>query len=78
VNGPAEDRRHEDPAVHALLRRRFEAALADVASWERVKKFVVLPRSFSVAEEELTPSHKLRRGFVVEKHRAKLEALYRE
>src|SRR5262249_35920236 len=32
------------PAVRALLGRRIEAALADLASWERVKKFVVLPQ----------------------------------
>src|SRR5262249_3917571 len=32
------------PAVYDLLRRRMEAVLADVSSWEKFKKFTVLPR----------------------------------
>jgi long-chain acyl-CoA synthetase len=64
------------PAVQGLLRRRIDAALADVASWERVKKFIVLPRPFSVAAEELTVSLKLRRNVVFQKYRSELEALY--
>ncbi len=65
------------PAVRALLRRRIDAALADVASWERVKQFIVLPRPFSVDAEELTVSLKLRRNVVFDKYRSELDALYR-
>ena len=64
------------PAVRALLRRRMDAVLADVASWERVKKFIVLPRPFTVAAEELTVSLKLRRNVVFDKYRRELDALY--
>ena len=39
--------------------------------------FVVLPRPFSVAADELTVSLKLRRNVVLAKYRAELEALYR-
>jgi long-chain acyl-CoA synthetase len=66
------------PAVHALLRQRIDAALADVASWERVKKFVVLQRPFTVAADELTVSMKLRRNVVLAKYQAELEKLYQE
>ncbi len=66
------------PAVAALLGRRMEAALRDLAPWEHVKRFVVLPRPFSVAADELTVSLKLRRGIIFEHHKAELEALYRE
>ena len=52
------------------------AVLADVASWERVKKFLVLPRPFTVAAEELTVSLKLRRKVVFDKYRCELDALY--
>src|SRR6202011_409910 len=51
-------------AVRALLRRRIDAALGDVSNWEQVKKFIVLPRPFSVEAEELTVSLKLRRNVV--------------
>jgi long-chain acyl-CoA synthetase len=66
------------PAVHTLLRERIDAALAEVASWEQVRKFLVLPRPFTLAAEELTVSLKLRREVIFSHHRAELEALYRE
>jgi long-chain acyl-CoA synthetase len=79
---PGADRPEEflagDPAVGAFLGQRVDSALAGVSNWERVKKFVVLPRPFTVAGGELTVSLKLRRGVVLAKHRAAVEALYRE
>jgi long-chain acyl-CoA synthetase len=68
----------ERPAVRDLLRRRIDAALADVSSWEQVKKFLVLSKPFTVAGEELTVSLKLRRNVVFAKYAAQLEALFRE
>jgi long-chain acyl-CoA synthetase len=67
-----------NPKVIDLLRRRVEAALVDVCSAEQVKKFVVLPRPFTVAGDELTVSLKLRRGVVLTKYARQLEELYRE
>jgi long-chain acyl-CoA synthetase len=66
------------PAVAALLEKRIEAALRDLSPWERPKRVVVRPRPFSVADDELTVSLKLRRNVIFEHHRAELEALYRE
>ncbi|HXG13024.1 MAG TPA: AMP-dependent synthetase/ligase [Gemmataceae bacterium] len=66
------------PAVQAFLKRRIERALADVASYEQVKKFIVLPRPFTVAADELTVSLKLRRSVVFEKYKKELDALYRD
>ncbi len=67
-----------NPAVQALLQKRIAAALKDVSNWEQIKKFMVRARPFSVGSEELTVSLKLRRNVVFERHRADLEALYRE
>ncbi|MBL8799151.1 MAG: long-chain fatty acid--CoA ligase [Planctomycetia bacterium] len=67
-----------DPQVSALLQQRIQAALTDVAGWEQVKKFVVLPQPFSVAADELTVSLKLRRNVVLTKYREQLEAMYRD
>jgi long-chain acyl-CoA synthetase len=66
----------EDGAVHGLLEKHITAALNDVAGCEQVRRFMVLPRPFTVAADELTVSLKLRRGVVCEKYRAELEALY--
>src|SRR5262249_45111851 len=64
------------PEVTTLLQRRVDAVLGQVANWERVKKFVVLTLPFSVANEELTVSLKLRREIVLAHHAAELEAIY--
>ncbi len=68
----------QHPVTSAFLRKRIDAALCDVANWEQVKKFLVLPQPFTVANDELTVSLKLRRNVVLAKHAAKLEALYQE
>jgi long-chain acyl-CoA synthetase len=73
-----EDLLAQDTAVKDLLRQRIDAALMNVANCEQVRKFLVLPRPFTVAGEELTVSLKLRRSVVFEKYRAELESLYRE
>jgi long-chain acyl-CoA synthetase len=77
VQQPAETLARQ-PAVRAFLEQRIDTALAEVSNWEQVRKIVVLPRPFSVADEELTVSLKLRRKAVLARHREALEALYRE
>jgi long-chain acyl-CoA synthetase len=76
--GATEDELARHPAVCDVLRERVSARLADVAGYEQVKKFHVLPRPFTVAAEELTVSLKTRRGVIFERYKAELEALYRE
>jgi long-chain acyl-CoA synthetase len=75
--GKNEDALAADPQVRKVLKQKIAAALKDVASWERVKNFVVLPRPFTVADEELTVSLKVRRNVVFARHQNELEALYR-
>jgi long-chain acyl-CoA synthetase len=72
------DQRAADPAVVSLLRERIDAALAEVSTWEKVRKFIVLPHAFTVAAEELTVSMKLRRSVVLQKYATQLEAMYVE
>jgi long-chain acyl-CoA synthetase len=66
------------PDVAAFLQQRIEAALRDVSSWERVKKIAVLPRPFSVENEELTVSLKLRRSVVLQRYAEQVDKLYRD
>jgi long-chain acyl-CoA synthetase len=66
------------PAVREELRRRVSLRLADVAGYEQVKKFRILPRPFTVETGELTVSLKMRRGIIFARYQAELESLYRE
>jgi long-chain acyl-CoA synthetase len=78
VASATEDELTIHPAVREELRRRVSSRLGDVAGYEQVKKFLVLPRPFTVAAGELTVSLKTRRGVIFERYHAELEALYRE
>ncbi len=68
----------QHPVIYELLAERVDNALADVGSWEQVRKFVVLPEPFSQANEEMTVTMKLRRAVVFARHAEELEQLYHE
>lgn len=72
------DKLADSPAVHAFLENRIHRALKDVANWEQVRRFVVLPQPFTVAADELTVSLKLRRNVVLKKYAERLNVLYAE
>jgi len=76
VKGTDNDGLAKNAAVIDLLACRIEAVLANVSSWEKVKKFIVLPRPFSVEAEELTVSMKMRRNIVFGKYKEELDRLY--
>src|SRR5207249_7098450 len=73
-----EERLANDPAVYRFLEGRMCAALKDVCSYEQVRKFAVLARPFSVAEEELTVSLKLRRNVILNHYGDRVEQMYRK
>jgi long-chain acyl-CoA synthetase len=77
---PADDveRLAATPEAHAKLEREVRKTLRDLAQFEMPKKFLVLPRDFSVEAGELTPTLKVRRRIVEERHRQAIEALYAE
>jgi long-chain acyl-CoA synthetase len=60
------------------LDREIRFVLRDLAHFEMPKKLLLLPRDFSVEGGELTPTLKVRRRIVEERHRAAIEQLYRE
>ncbi|MGW5241360.1 AMP-dependent synthetase/ligase [Monashia sp. NPDC004114] len=44
--------------------------------WETIKKFTILDKDLTIEEGDLTPSMKLRRKAVTEKHQVELDAMY--
>jgi long-chain acyl-CoA synthetase len=59
-----------------MIRESVDGVNRGLASFEQVKKFVVLGKDFSQETGELTPTLKVRRKVVVEKYGALLDALY--
>jgi long-chain acyl-CoA synthetase len=66
-----------DVAAIERLKIRVDKAMLAVSQPERVKAILVLSRPFRMEDEELTSTLKVRRRFVIQKYRDRLEALYR-
>ncbi|MCL2103246.1 MAG: AMP-binding protein, partial [Syntrophorhabdaceae bacterium] len=62
--------------VERLVRERVDAINSELASFEQVKKFVLLGADFSRETGELTPTLKVKRKVVIEKYGVLLDALY--
>jgi long-subunit acyl-CoA synthetase (AMP-forming) len=60
----------------AHLERQVEAVNASLARYETIKKFAILPRELTVDAGELTPTLKLKRRAIHERHREAIETLY--
>jgi len=65
---------------HSEIIQMFEKRLHDVqkelASFEQVKKFTLLPQAFTQAMEEITPTLKLRRKVIMQRYREQIEQMY--
>ncbi|MGU5770776.1 long-chain fatty acid--CoA ligase [Aeromonas sp. YN13HZO-058] len=65
---------------NSRVKEFFEARIADLqkelAKFEQVKKFTLLPSAFSMELGELTPTMKLRRKIIEAKYQSEIEAMY--
>jgi long-chain acyl-CoA synthetase len=66
----------EDPKLLEFLAGRVQQAMAAFSKPERVKKFLVRKRPFTLESDELTVSLKVRRRHVIQKYKEQFEALY--
>ncbi len=64
--------------VISLYHEIIEKRSTPLARYEKVKKFILLPKEFSMDEGEITPTLKLRRKIITEKYKKELDALYEE
>lgn len=62
--------------VEELIEKRIAEVNAKLARWETIKRFIVLPRDFTIEGGELTPTLKLKRKVIVEKYSEKIEGMY--
>lgn len=66
----------EAPKIREQVRKAVAEANSQLASFETIKNFAILPREFSVESGELTPSLKIKRKVVDEKYRDLIDSLY--
>jgi long-chain acyl-CoA synthetase len=67
---------YDDPRFRASLDAGVAAANSRLASYETVKYYHVLPEDFTVENELLTPTLKIRRRAIHDRYRGTFEALY--
>ncbi|MBV7298835.1 AMP-dependent synthetase/ligase [Enterovibrio paralichthyis] len=64
--------------VVEMFEKRVEELQKELAKFEQVKKFTLLPAEFSMAQGELTPTLKLRRKVILERYKKQIEAMYKK
>lgn len=62
--------------VHQLYAERVQLINDRLPSYQTIKKFILLPRDFSVDGGELTPTLKLKRKVIYSKYQERIERLY--
>ena len=65
-----------DERVLDMIRRKIEERTRDLAPWEKVRKFKLLAREFSVEGGSMTPTLKVRRRAAAALYRDEIEEMY--
>lgn len=63
--------------IYELLDRELDQFQKKLASFERIRKFAILDKPFSIETGELTPSLKVRRKVIEERYKDLIEEMYR-
>ncbi|MFN3430927.1 MAG: AMP-dependent synthetase/ligase [Candidatus Sericytochromatia bacterium] len=68
----------KNPQVRALFQKEIDKACEPFAKYERIKKFALLNREFDPAQNELTPTLKVKRRIIAEHFAKEIEGMYVE
>ena len=68
----------KNPQIIKVIADSIEELQADLAHYEKVKRFVLLPEPFSMEKGELTNTLKVKRRVVYEKYAKEIEQMYAE
>ncbi|MEN2992215.1 MAG: long-chain fatty acid--CoA ligase [Bacteroidia bacterium] len=66
------------PRVQELIQAEVDRINADFSQFERIKKFALLPKEWTIEGGELTPTLKLKRRVILSKYAEVIESLYAE
>lgn len=63
--------------VHQMLWQRIETLQQDLAHYEQIKRFTILPRPFSLENDEITNTLKIKRRVVCQHYADEIDKMYR-
>ena len=64
------------PDIHKMVEERINDYQKDLASYEQIKRFVLLPKAFTMETGELTNTLKIRRAVINKRYRPLIDAMY--
>ncbi|MDP5254427.1 MULTISPECIES: long-chain fatty acid--CoA ligase [unclassified Vibrio] len=62
--------------IQALFDERLQSIQQELANFEKIKRFTLLPVAFSIESGEITPTLKLRRKVITEKYAGLIDRMY--
>ena len=66
----------KSPKILNFYKQRIEGLTKDIAPFEKIKKFTLLAREFTMDSDEITPTMKVRRNIIHENYKDIIEAMY--
>ena len=66
----------QTPEIQRLIRGEINEYSTDFADFERVRMFILLEEEFTQESGDMTPTLKLKRQVIMEKHKAAIERMY--
>ena len=76
INTPSQEALVQDPEVHHFYKTIVDEYNREFNQVEQVKKFELLPHSWSIEGGELTPKLSLRRAAITEKYAKEINEIY--
>ena len=67
-----------DPKINEMMKERIDTLQQQLAHYEQIKRFTLLPRNFTMERGELTNTLKLKRRVLNENYKKEIEAMYAE
>ncbi len=64
--------------IHRMMMERIDTLQQQLAHYEQIKRFTLLPRNFSVERGELTNTLKIKRRVLNENYKAEIDKMYEE
>ncbi len=65
-----------DPEIHKMLENRINDYQKGLAAYEQIKRFVLLPKAFTMENGELTNTLKIKRAVINKRYRPLIDAMY--
>lgn len=68
----------DNPQIHEMLAARIDALQQQLASYEKIKRFTIMPEAFTMGKGELTNTLKLKRRVVGESYKTLIGKMYED